>query len=94
MGVWLSTPSSTMSPPTQIIASSDAFGQSAHVYTRAQAIEDGMLVSGSKPTREAGVAWRVPMTHCSAADCAVPCDAIKRRKSTLSGTNPGDCMAG
>ncbi|WP_031407358.1 hypothetical protein [Thiomonas sp. FB-Cd] len=81
-------------PPTQIIASSDTFGQTVYVYTSAQAIEDGLLVSGSKPTREAGFACRVPMTHCSAADYTVPCDAIKRGKSTPSGMSPGYCMAG
>jgi len=40
----------------------DLFGQQIHVYTRTQALEDGMLFDVSETAREAGIKYPVVVT--------------------------------
>lgn len=47
----------------------DPFGDVIYSYTRAQAIEDGVLVDVSETAREAGFRWPVAMTAAAWADC-------------------------
>lgn len=46
----------------------DFWGEPIHVYTRAQAIADGVLHDYSKMGREAGFAWPVAVTSAAHAD--------------------------
>ena len=45
------------------------FGDVISTYTRAQAIEDGVLIDVSSMAREAGFKWPVAMTSTAWADC-------------------------
>ena len=45
------------------------FGDVISTYTRAQAIEDGVLIDVSAMDREAGFKWPVAMTSAAWADC-------------------------
>ena len=45
------------------------FGAAICIYSRAQAIADGVLVDISSTAREAGLAWPVAMTQAAWADC-------------------------
>jgi hypothetical protein len=47
----------------------DLFGEPISSYSRAQAIEDGMLVDVSTLAREAGITFPVAMSAGSYADC-------------------------
>ena len=47
----------------------DLFGEPIHTYTRAQAIEDGMLVDVSDTAKEAGFSIPVVLTAAAWADC-------------------------
>lgn len=47
----------------------DLFGEVIYSYTRAQAIEDGVLVDVSETAREAGFRWPAAMTSAAWADC-------------------------
>lgn len=50
-------------------AVTDLFGEVIYSYTRAHAIEDGVLVDVSETAREAGFRWPVAMTSAAWADC-------------------------
>lgn len=50
-------------------AVTDLFGEVIYSYTRAQAIENGVLVDVSETAREAGFRWPVAMTSAAWADC-------------------------
>ena len=56
------------------------FGEPIHVYTRAQAIEDGQLIDVSTTAREAGIVWPVALTSAAWADCVEWTDATEARK--------------
>lgn len=58
----------------------DLFGAPTHVYTRAQAIEDGQLIDVSTTAREAGTVWPVAMTCAAWGDCVEWTDETERRK--------------
>ncbi len=45
------------------------FGEVIYTYTRAQAIEDGVLVDVSETAREAGFRWPVAITQAAWEDC-------------------------
>jgi len=45
------------------------FGPVVASYTRAQAIEDGVLVDVSSMAKEAGFKWPVALTHAAWCDC-------------------------
>jgi hypothetical protein len=48
---------------------SDLFGEPIYAYTRAQALEDGVLVDVSELAQEAGFRYPVAMTRTAWADC-------------------------
>lgn len=58
----------------------DLFGEPIHVYTRAQAIEDGQLIDVSTTAREAGIVWPVAMTSAAWFDCVAWDEATEARK--------------
>lgn len=45
------------------------FGEVISTYTRAQAIEDGVLIEAGNMAEEAGFKWPVAMTSAAWADC-------------------------
>lgn len=47
----------------------EIFGEVIYSYTRAQAIEDGVLVDVSRTAQEAGFRWPVALTHAAWEDC-------------------------
>jgi len=46
------------------------FGNVISTYTRAQAIDDGVLIDAGAMAREAGFKWPVALTSAVWADCA------------------------
>ncbi len=56
------------------------FGEVIHVYTRAQAIEDGVLVDVSRTAPEAGFRWPVAMTRAAWEDCVAWSEEDSRRQ--------------
>lgn len=48
---------------------SDILGEPVYIYTRAQALEDGVLVDVSDLAEEAGFRYPVAMTRAAWADC-------------------------
>lgn len=45
------------------------FGELVHSYTRAQAIEDGVLIDVTETAKEAGFRWPVAITAAAWSDC-------------------------
>ena len=56
------------------------FGNVISTYTRAQAIEDGVLVDVSSMAREAGFKWPVALTSAAWADCVVWTDDDRQQQ--------------
>lgn len=56
------------------------FGPPIHTYSRAQAIEDGVLVDVSTIAREAGFRYSVAITRTAWADCVAWSDTDSRRQ--------------
>jgi len=56
------------------------FGDVISTYTRAQAIEDGVLIDVSAMAREAGFKWQVALTSAVWADCVVWKDEDSRQQ--------------
>ncbi|SCC95231.1 conserved hypothetical protein [Thiomonas sp. X19] len=65
---------------TRTDAMQEIFGEPIHTYTRAQAIEDGMLIDVSTTAREAGIVWPVALTSAAWADACAWTDADDKRK--------------
>ncbi|MFC9431525.1 DUF6573 family protein [Streptomyces sp. NPDC056987] len=62
----------------------EIFGEPIHTYSRAQAIEDGLLVPASEElARNAGIAVPVALTAQAWADCVAWNEADNRRKNTF-----------
>lgn len=59
----------------------ELFGEPIHTYTRAQALEDGVLVDVSETAREAGFRFPVAMTRAAWADCVEWTDADSKRQT-------------
>jgi hypothetical protein len=57
------------------------FGEPIHVYTRAQAIADGVLVDVSQTAHEAGFRLPVALTASAWADCVAWDDADSSRQT-------------
>lgn len=55
-----------MSPDTDSIT--EVFGEVIHAYTRAQAIDDGVLVDVTETAQEAGFRWPVAITRAAWED--------------------------
>lgn len=66
-------------------SAAELFGDSIHTYTRAQAIEDSVLVDVSEAAREAGILWPVAVTAAAWADCVAWSDADEQRKRDYTG---------
>lgn len=60
----------------------DFFGEPVHVYTRAQAIDDGMLHEISETAREFGLVWPVAITQGAWADCVAWSEDDNKLKGT------------
>ena len=56
------------------------FGNVISAYTRAQAIEDGVLVEAGSMANEAGFKWPVALTSAVWADCVAWTDADSRKQ--------------
>lgn len=56
------------------------FGEVIHTYTRAQAIEDGVLIDISETAREAGFNCPVAITHGAWEECVAWSDKDSRRQ--------------
>ena len=56
------------------------FGNVVSTYTRAQAIEDGVLVDAGSMAQEAGFKWPVAMTSATWADCVAWTDDDSRQQ--------------
>ena len=65
--------------------SKEFFGEPIHIYTRAQAIEDGVLIDVSTMAREAGIVWPVALTSAAWADCVAWTDDDDKRKRDSTG---------
>ena len=57
------------------------FGAPIHSYSRAQAIEDGVLVDVSDTAREAGFRFPVVLTRAAWEDCVAWTDADSHRQT-------------
>ena len=57
------------------------FGKVISVYTRAQALADGVLIDAGSMTREAGFRWPVAITAGAWADCVAWDDADSERQT-------------
>jgi hypothetical protein len=58
-----------MSSPSNEQTAESFFGNVISTYTRAQAIEDGVLVDAGAMANEAGFKWPVALTSAAWADC-------------------------
>lgn len=61
------------------------FGDVIYSYTRAQAIEDGVLVDVTETAREAGFKYPVAVTQALWADIVVPSDHSRREGQSEAG---------
>lgn len=59
----------------------ELFGEPIHIYTRAQALADGVLVDVTKFAKEAGFLVPVAMTAAAWADCVAWTDADSARQT-------------
>lgn len=59
----------------------EIFGEVIHSYTRAQAIDDGILVDVSETAKEAGFRFPVALTCAAWADCVEWTDADSQRQT-------------
>ncbi|MBT9596654.1 MAG: hypothetical protein IV094_11770 [Vitreoscilla sp.] len=57
------------------------FGEPIHVYSRAQAIADGVLIDCTEVAKEAGFRIPVAMTHAAWVDCVEWSDEDSRRQA-------------
>lgn len=67
----------------------ELFGEPIHVYSRAQAIEDGQLIDVSTAAREAGIVWPVALTCAAWADCVEWTDETEKRKGYTGQSESG-----
>jgi len=56
------------------------FGAVVSTYTRAQALEDGVLIDAGPTAREAGFKWPVAITAAAWADCVAWTEADSERQ--------------
>ena len=57
------------------------FGDLIYSYTRAQAIEDGVLIDATEMAIDAGFQWPVALTAAAWADCVAWSDADNERQA-------------
>ena len=63
----------------------DFFGGFVHRYSRAQAIEDGMLIDVTETAKEAGFKVPVAVTHAVWDGCIEPSEKLKEVGQSVSG---------
>lgn len=63
------------------LSMTEIFGEPIHTYTRAQAIEDGVLVDVTKTGSEAGFSIPVVLTSAAWADCVAWAEADNKRQT-------------
>ncbi len=68
-------------PISKTPGSENLFGEVIYSYTRAQAIEDGVLIDAAELARDAGFKWPVALTAVAWADCVAWSDADNQRQS-------------
>jgi len=73
----------------QTTTMTEFFGPAVSTYTRAQAIEDGLLIDVSTTAREAGIVWPVALTSAAWADCVAWDDATEARKGYTGQSESG-----
>ncbi len=56
------------------------FGEVIYSYTRAQAIDDGVLIDATEMARDAGFKWPVALTVAAWSDCVAWSDADNERQ--------------
>jgi Family of unknown function (DUF6573) len=57
------------------------WGEVIHSYTRAEAIEDGVLIDVSRTAKEAGFKWPTAITNAAWQDCVAWTDADNARQT-------------
>ncbi len=62
-------------------ASTELFGETICRYTRAQALEDGVLIDVTEAATEAGFCWPVAITHAAWQACVEWSDNDSRRQT-------------
>ncbi|MDD4885622.1 MAG: hypothetical protein PHO64_01660 [Thiomonas sp.] len=65
------------------------FGEPISTYSRADALEDGVLIDISATAREAGIVWPIAMTAAAWADCVQWTDADEARKGYTGQSEAG-----
>jgi hypothetical protein len=71
----------TMTQSTNKPSPNQPFGDVIYRYTRAQAIEDGVLIDASSVAQEAGFRWPVALTAGVWSDCVSWSDADSEQQS-------------
>ena len=71
----------TATDPRAAAELADFYGEPIHTYTRAQAIEDGVLVDVSETARQAGFVWQVAMTAAAWEECVAWSEEDSRRQT-------------
>ena len=67
--------------PQAVETMAEIFGEAISTYTRAQAIEDGVLVDVTETAREAGFRFPVAMTRAAWEDCVTWSEADNKRQT-------------
>ena len=67
--------------PAAVETMAEIFGEAISTYTRAQAIEDGVLVDVTETARELGFRFPVAMTRAVWEDCVTWSDADNKRQT-------------
>ena len=70
-----------MSKPSNEESTESFFGKVISTYTRAQAIEDGVLVDAGPMAKEVGFIWPVALTSAVWADCVAWTDDDSRKQT-------------
>ncbi|WP_079416150.1 DUF6573 family protein [Thiomonas intermedia] len=65
------------------------FGPILHSYTRAQAIDDGVLADVSETATEAGIRWPVALTAAAWTDCVAWDEETEKRKGYTGQSTSG-----
>lgn len=70
-----------MQTQTAVMTMTEIFGEPIHTYTRAQAIEDGVLIDVSETARDAGFSIPVALTSAAWADCVAWSEKDSKRQT-------------
>lgn len=67
--------------PAAVQTMAEIFGEPISTYTRAQALDDGVLVDVSELAKEAGFLFPVALTRAAWGDCVEWCEADSKRQT-------------